>query len=102
MSLPRDDWRMRLLNRLPETAERGVFTTHPALRAGIETCAAERRLSPEDYVMRAARAFVAYDLGIDLATLAESEPPIAHVLSRHHKTRRRGRGFGRWQIVELR
>lgn len=101
MATRHDDWREIVLGRLPEPTRLHPMTSHATLDELIATAAYQRRMSEGDYIMRAARAFACFDLGADLQEAAESEPPIANVLTPRNPRRLRGRGFGQWRIIEL-
>ncbi len=94
-------WRDKILQSLPSTPGVQRVMTYPELDAALVEAAGTRRMRPEEYAMRAVRAFVEHDLDLD-NELCEPEPLL-------HDTRRgtlppmryRGKEFGRWRIERL-
>ena len=94
-------WRQRILASLPSTATFRRMMTYVELEAALEEAAALRRLRPEEYAMRAVRAFVEYDLDID-DELREIEPNLRGTLRGTLPPERyRGKSFGKWRVVKL-
>jgi len=94
-------WRQRILSSLPATATFRRIATYAELEAALAEAAGKRRMHPDEYAMRAVRAFVEYDLDVD-DELREIEPLLRD--ARRHglpPLRYRGKQFGRWRIERL-
>jgi hypothetical protein len=64
--------------------------------------AADRNMSISAYVRRATTAFIAFDLGLDLAQLLENEPATRLRYESPEADRlERGEGHGKWVIGSL-
>lgn len=94
-------WRQRILASLPATATFRRVMTYTDLDDALEEAAALRRMHPDEYAMRAIRAFVEHDLDLD-DELREVEPPLRSTLRRGlAPVRYRGREFGKWRVGTL-
>jgi hypothetical protein len=94
-------WRQRILQSLPSTATFRRIATYQELEEGLAEAAGKRRMHPDEYAMRAVRAFVEYDLDID-DELREVEPLLRDMRRVGLPPKRyRGREFGRWRIERL-
>lgn len=94
-------WRQRLLASLPSTATFRRMMSYAELDEALDEAAAKRRLRPEEYAMRAVRAFVEYDLDVD-DELREVEPNLRGTLRAGLPPQRyRGRSFGKWRVVKV-
>jgi hypothetical protein len=94
-------WRARILSSLPSTATFRRIMTYDELNSALEEAAALRRMHPDEYAMRAVRAFVEHDLDID-DELREQEPLLRDTRRRGLPPMRyRGREFGAWRVTRL-
>lgn len=95
------DWRKRLMSALPATATFRRIMTYDDLEAALLEAAGKRRMHPDEYAMRAVRAFVEHDLDID-DELREIEPNLRDMRRVGLSPKRyRGKEFGRWRIERL-
>lgn len=101
LSPPMRTWRERVIATLPEDATEEVWTSTPSLTHALSVAAYERRIPTGFYVQRAVRAFVALDLELDPAEMAEHEPLFANLFAPQLPRRWRGRNFGQWRIEQL-
>lgn len=102
MGVKKVPWRDRILQSMPSTASHRSMMTYDELDDALIEAAAIRRMRPDEYAMRAVRAFVEADLGMDPAVLREPEPYL-HDMRRGtlDPLRYRGKGFGAWRIERL-
>lgn len=99
------DWRDNIVTELPENPATIKGMTFPSGMEIIKIAAYNRRMTPEDFIGRAALAVAVYDSGGDLTweKATEKEPPLADLRRRSLPKRRlRGRGFGPWKIGGMR
>lgn len=95
-------WQERLLASLPATATFRRIMSYAELDEALERAAAKRRLRPEEYAMRAVRAFVEHDLKLRDEVLRDIEPNLRGTLRSGLPPKRyRGRSFGRWRVMKL-
>jgi len=97
--------RQEIADQMPERRVSSQFSTFPSAFSEIKDAAFNRRLTPRDYVGRAAFAFAVFDSQGEVLwdEIMEKEPPIGDLLRQGFpKQRLRGRGHGEWQIVRLR
>lgn len=94
-------WRQKILDSTPSTPKSLIVTGYDELNEALKEAAAARRMKPEDYAMRAIRAFVEFDLDVD-DVLHENEPLLADTRRVGLAPQRyRGKSFGRWRIERL-
>jgi hypothetical protein len=94
-------WRQRILASLPATATFRRIVSYDELDEALAEAAQKRRMHPDEYAMRAVRAFVEHDLDID-DELREIEPNLRDIRRVGLPPKRyRGKEFGRWRIERL-
>lgn len=87
----------------PKAPHRDFRTRMPqSAVASILRAAELRGMSVSAYLRRAGLAFVAHDLGLDLAQLLEDEPPTRNKFDGPKKDKvMKGQGHGQWRIEGL-
>lgn len=99
------DWRGDLLDDLPQARIEVRAITFPNAYDLMKIAAYNRRMYVQEFIGRAAAAVAVYDADQDPTWLGlmRLEPPIRD-LRRHNLPLKRqfGRGFGPWEIGEMR
>jgi hypothetical protein len=94
-------WRQKIMDSTPSEPKILIVTGYDELNEALAEAAYARRMKPEDYAMRAIRAFIEFDLDLN-DVLQEPEPLLPDARRAGLAPQRyRGKGFGRWRIERL-